>query len=204
MYLQYTFSHACGHTATGPVLVFPGFEHYHTTPSQSNIPPTLRPVKIDLPIYCPFCLPNSSVLAEPGEGLICILTHYPYASWQPIRSGPLSSVTNADWAPSYGWSTQGYFQHMAWIPRPVGEIRIIGGTGELGRYGIEQTGVITQVNCARKERVGIEDAMAGRVGESRMAGLMSQLRAAVRSGELAGRRTRIGDNGRDHAWGCVN
>jgi hypothetical protein len=69
---------------------------------------------------------------------------------------------------------------MAWIPKPCGGVRVIGGLEEVRREGRVVIGVITEVACAWRQR-GNEPT------ESRFAGLLSQLDAAVLSGESVGR-----------------
>lgn len=69
---------------------------------------------------------------------------------------------------------------MAWIPKPCGEVRVIGGLEEVRRQGRVETGVITEVACAWRQK-------AGEPVGSRFAGMLSQMNAAVLSGERAGR-----------------
>jgi hypothetical protein len=69
---------------------------------------------------------------------------------------------------------------MAWIPKPCGEVRVIGGLEEVRREGRVVTGVMTEAGCAWEQR-------PGEPVRSRFAGLLSQLNAAILSGEWAGR-----------------
>ena len=69
---------------------------------------------------------------------------------------------------------------MAWIPRPCGEIRVTGGPQDVSSGGMVQMGSITEVGCAWRQTVSDE-------AESRFAGLLSQLNAAILSGQRAGR-----------------
>jgi hypothetical protein len=71
----------------------------------------------------------------------------------------------------------GGFRQIAWIPRPVGEVRANGGVE--GRDGV--VGVVTGVRSVRRERL-----CNGKV-VSQLPGLASQLGAVVRAGERAGR-----------------
>lgn len=68
---------------------------------------------------------------------------------------------------------------MAWIPKPCGEVEII-GEEEMSRNGRVEQGVTTLVSCSWKQR-------RGEPFESRFAGLMSQMDAAFLYGESAGR-----------------
>jgi hypothetical protein len=71
---------------------------------------------------------------------------------------------------------------MAWIPKPCGEVEIIGGEDEVGRDGTMERGTLTMVSSQWTERL----SEAGEPG-SRFAGMLSQLNSAVLSGERAGR-----------------
>jgi hypothetical protein len=69
---------------------------------------------------------------------------------------------------------------MAWIPKPCGEVRVIGGREEVRREGTVQRGVVTEAGCAWRKR-------SNEQVKSRFAGMLSQLNAAVLSGHRAGR-----------------
>ena len=70
---------------------------------------------------------------------------------------------------------------MAWIPKPCGEVRlIVAGDVIEDMRGTAQRAVVTDVRSAWSQRLGEQAA-------SRFAGMLSQLNAAVVSGERAGR-----------------
>jgi hypothetical protein len=71
---------------------------------------------------------------------------------------------------------------MAWIPRPCGEVRVIGGLEEVRREGRVVTGLFTEVACVWRQQA--DEPVVGSVF---FAGLLSQLNAAVLSGDRAGR-----------------
>ena len=75
---------------------------------------------------------------------------------------------------------------MAWIPRPCGEVEITGGI-EAGGGEREH---ITQVKEAWRESMCERDGEGqgfGAGGSGRFGGLLSQLNAAILSGDKAGR-----------------
>lgn len=156
---------------------------------------------------------NSLATTPPGSGLLCVLLPYQYQAspelyqvqywyWYPLKSLPLDALTPTDWQPpfvpiSHPSIPPLYTYDIAWTPRPCGEVRISEraqvqtATGRATEVQARGTGrdVTTSVWSSRKEKMTLSEAMSGSVMEqgSRMAGLMSQLRAAMRSGELAGR-----------------
>jgi len=67
---------------------------------------------------------------------------------------------------------------MAWIPRPCGEVEVIGGMEEFRREDRVERGVVRQVTERWIQRVGEEGQF-----ESRFAGIWSRLNAAVLKGE---------------------
>jgi hypothetical protein len=69
---------------------------------------------------------------------------------------------------------------MAWIPKPCGEVRVIGELEGVRREGRVVIGMMTEAGCAWRQR-------PGEPVRSRLAGLLSQLNAAILSGERAGR-----------------
>jgi hypothetical protein len=77
-------------------------------------------------------------------------------------------------------SENGGFRQIVWIPRPCGEVRVMGELEEVGREGSVVIGVITEVSCAWRQS-------AGEPVGTRFTGLLSQLNAAVLSGDRAGR-----------------
>jgi hypothetical protein len=78
-------------------------------------------------------------------------------------------------------SGNGGFRQIAWIPRPCGEVRVMGGLEEVRSEGrVVVIGVITEVSCAWRQS-------AGEPVGTRFTGLLSQLNAAVLSGDRAGR-----------------
>jgi hypothetical protein len=191
MYVQQTFDHSCGHSGTGPVLFYPPAVsqcHFIASP----VLPTLHTATVPLPIACPFCTSKSDVSTKPGEGLLCILvTHAPETqipmNWQPLHSCSLLAISPADWAAAFSHSTNERLQHVAWIPRPCGEVRILNGTGRDPHQQSRANGVYTRAGTSWREPMSVEESMKSVTGGSRMAGLLSQLRAALRYGELAGR-----------------
>jgi len=71
---------------------------------------------------------------------------------------------------------------MAWIPKPCGEVRLIVEEDVVEDMvtGTAQRAVVTEVRSAWSQSLGEQVA-------SRFAGMLSQLNAAVVSGERAGR-----------------
>jgi hypothetical protein len=202
MLIQHTYSHACGHTGTGPILTY-AMESPFSTPNPASSQQTVEGVLVALPFLCPYCLPNTTHNTPPGSGILCMFAHH---YWIPLKIIALHELRPMDWAPSFEWNAmcgRWEVRHMAWIPMPEGYVRIdtineeetdeqvIGGREELGRFGYVQRGLIktrTQVRSAWKERRGVGEMMSKCVGSgSRMAGLISQFHAAVKSGEMAGR-----------------
>jgi hypothetical protein len=162
MSFQYNFTHTCGHTGIGPLMA-------HSTPLPTNIIP------LTLPFACPFCLTPNHTVPE-GSGLLCILPPtYPPYTWHILRSCNRSDISPNEWG--LCMPPGGGFRQIAWIPRPVGEVRANGGVE--GRDGV--VGVVTGVRSVRRERL-----CNGKV-VSQLPGLASQLGAVVRAGERAGR-----------------
>ncbi|EPE29655.1 hypothetical protein GLAREA_00815 [Glarea lozoyensis ATCC 20868] len=201
MLIQHTYTHACGHTGTGPILTYAMESPFSTPPPGSQ--QTVKGVLVPLLFLCPFCLPNTTHNTPPGSGILCIFAH-PY--WIPVKTIALHDLRPMDWAPSLEYNAmygRWEVRHMAWIPMPEGYVtiseeegdggdeQVIGGREELGRFGYVQRGLIrtrTEVRSAWKERGGVEEMMSRGVGSgSRMAGLISQFHAAVKSGKMAGR-----------------
>jgi len=162
----------------------------HPPPPLSSNPAneTVTTVKVTLPFSCPFCptststsksnfhaVPNAVIT---GHGILTILSSTSPWSWSVLRSCKYEDITPQDWALSMGET--GGFRQMAWIPKPCGEVRVIGGSEEVRREGMVEIGIVTEVCSAWRQNTG--EPM-----ESRFAGMLSQLDAAVLSGEWAGR-----------------
>jgi hypothetical protein len=183
MSLRLHYTHACGHTGIGPLTSGTSNQASSTSPD-SPISEKLTTNHLELPFSCPYCQGRSgkSNLAMPevplGHGILTIISPmYPW-SWCIIRSCRYEDVTPRDWAQSM--SGNGGFRQIAWIPRPCGEVRVMGGLEEVGREGSVVIGVKTEVSCAWRQS-------AGEPVGTRFTGLLSQLNAAVLSGDRAGR-----------------
>jgi hypothetical protein len=172
----------------------------------------VKALLVSLPFMCPYCNPTINHNSSSGSGVLCILSP---VYWVPLKDTPLKDLRPMDWAASLEWNEMSgslELRHMAWIPMPEGYVsvesigeeqtvtggdesineEVIGGREELGRFGYVQRSLITQsrtqVRSVRKEKIGVGSMMSKDVGTgSRMAGLISQFRAAVKSGEMAGR-----------------
>jgi hypothetical protein len=68
---------------------------------------------------------------------------------------------------------------MAWIPRPCGEVDVIGTLEEVGREGRWDRGIIMKVSCRWRQRAA-EPIVGGR-----LAGMLSELNATLLSGQDA-------------------
>jgi hypothetical protein len=176
MRIQYRFNHSCGHTAIGPIVHFP-------TPFPSSteaaIDPELLTLPTNLTICCPFCSPHPPPCITAGFGVLAIFNSF-LTDWTIIRSCALSEMT-PDFLDRFRSPDRSYI-HMAWIPKPCGEVEIIGGEDEVGRDGTMERGTLTMVSSQWTERL----SEAGESG-SRFAGMLSQLNSALLSGERAGR-----------------
>jgi hypothetical protein len=183
MRLHYRFTYACGHTAIGPLIS--GTSNQASSPSpDSPVSEKFTTIHLELPFSCPYCQDPSgkSSLAIPevplGHGILTIISPtYPW-SWCIIRSCRYEDITPRDWPQSI--SGNGGFRQIAWIPRPCGEVRAMGGLEEVRSEGRVVIGVITEVSCAWRQS-------AGEPVGTRFTGLLSQLNAAVLSGDRAGR-----------------
>jgi hypothetical protein len=186
MRLHYRFNHFCGHTGIGPIIS--GNEDGtspFSSPCDNQDNENLTTIKLTFTFSCPFCptsatTPTTTPAPEVplGHGILTILNpSFPW-SWSVLRSCKHEEITPQDWALSMG-ETGGYRQ-MAWIPKPCGEIRVVGVLEELRREEREEVVVITEVACTWRQK-------ADEPIKSRFAGMLSQLNAAVLSGERAGR-----------------
>jgi hypothetical protein len=115
--------------------------------------------------------------------------HFNTWTWKIIKPCLLSEITFEDWAQGNGIGARGrgrLFEHVAWIAKPCGGVCIIGREEVLRGDGTVQMGVITQVKSVWGQGIG-QSGEVGKEVKTRFAGLLSQLCAAVLSGERAGR-----------------
>jgi len=208
MALQYKFTHLCGHTAIGPLIERSTRQPYSLAESSSQAV-EVTAIQLPLSFECPFCLHSSgstSLTATSnaislqniahGLGVLCVLevalhpaSHLNTWTWKIIKSCLLSEITFEDWAQGNSTGAQGIgrpFEQVVWIAKPCGGVGIIGGERVLRRDGTVQMGVITQVKSTWRQGIG-QSGEAGEEVKSRFAGMLSQLHAAVLSGERAGR-----------------
>jgi hypothetical protein len=182
MSLHYRFFHTCGHTGIGPLIYSdPNHTHPHPRTPDNHENAMLTTIQLTLQFSCPFCLTSTSTITlevPPGQGILTILSPtFPWM-WSVVRACKYEDITPQDWA--YSMDDNGCFRQMAWIPKPCGEVRVTGGLEEVRRGGTVPRGVETQIAYAWRQRA---DEKVG----SRFAGMLSQLNAAVLSGEQAGR-----------------
>jgi hypothetical protein len=175
MRIQYRFNHSCGHTAIGPIVHFPTS---FPSSNEEAIDPELLTLPTNLPICCPFCSPHPPLGITARSGVLAIFNSF-LTNWTITRPCAFSEMT-LDFLDRFRSQDRSYI-HMAWIPKPCGEVEIIGGEGEVGRDGTMERGTLTMVSSQWTER--LSEAGQG----SRFAGMLSQLNSAVLSGERAGR-----------------
>ncbi|KAE9381798.1 hypothetical protein N431DRAFT_491108 [Stipitochalara longipes BDJ] len=179
MSLHYRFTHACGHIGIGPLIDTSGCTHSNFLDNEK-----LTTIQLELPFSCPYCPrpsnnPTLVILEVPlGYGILTVISQTWPWNWCIRRVCKYEDITPQEWAQSM--SENGGFRQMAWIPKPCGEVRAIGGLGGVRREEHVTASVTIEVTSAWKQR-------ADQLVKSRFAGLLSQLNAAVLSGHRAGR-----------------
>lgn len=182
MALNYRFDHDCGHSGIGPLIHLPQHQDFIEDSSANNAGDhRVTVIRLSLRFLCPFCA-NTAGNGVPevtdNQGVLAILTPtFPW-TWSILCICGYGDVTPQDWSQSQG--PDGRFRQMAWIPRPCGEIRVMGGLEETTGQGRTEIGVVTGVFCDWKQTA--EEPV-----RSRFAGMLSQLNAAILSGGRAGR-----------------
>ena len=173
---RYTFLHTCGHIGVGPLL---HINAPYTDTYNISLAPCVDIEVIELPILfdCPFC--SDRVLHEGLEdslGVLAILAaprNSPFAAgWRILHVRSADEVDSRDWQDAYGEGR--FFNQMAWIPKPCGQVRFL-GRAERGTRG-RNLGRATEVECAWRQSLG-ESV------RSRLPGMISELNAALISGE---------------------
>ena len=149
-----------------------------TPPLPSDVPISLQNIPLGLGILC---VQEATIQPKSPHDTWC---------WRIIKRCPFEETSAKDWLQHNAIAELAGAdrKHLVWIPKPCGEVNIIGGEENLSRLGPVQTGVITQVTSVRWQRIRSADGgYIDSAMQSRFAGMWSQMEAAVLSGQRAGR-----------------